>query len=205
MYDFIYEQLEQFAYLSGIIGSVREHADMISIIMMAVGILLCLLGIYIYRYAAAIITFFAVAEMIIILWANRTSWGTIVTAFSVAGVFLAYYIWNAKYISAVILCWASIALYLINARTIEEVIGYIVLMIGCAFAVFSFPVESICISTTVIGTLLLRDLVAFNDRFLWMIAVVFGIALQLVLSKRQSLYDKRYPEWFTARIKKKEK
>lgn len=205
MYDLVYGQFEQFAYLSGIIGYVRENVDVISWTMVAVGIVLCAFGIYAYRYIAALITFFLVAEGIIFLGAGRTSWGTVVTAFAVTGVFLAYYIWNANYWSAIILCLASIALHFANATDAWEIVGYIVLMAGCIFAIAIFPVESICGSTAIIGTLLLKDLFDSNYRFMWIIVAVLGIALQLLLSKKQSLFDKRYPDWLTARIKKKDK
>ena len=204
MYELIHSQFEQFAYVSGIIGLVRENMDSISKGMILLGILLCVFGIFIFRYVSAVITFFLVAGGIIVVGSGRASWGTVVTAFAVAGVFLAYYIWSMNYVPAMVFSLSPIALYLVNAKSVWETIGYIVLMIGCVFVVYGFPVESMCISSTVVGILLLKDLLVLDFPWIWIIVAALGIVLQLMLSKKQSLFDKRYPEWLTTRMKKKE-
>lgn len=193
MSNAITEYIEQFAYLTGKIGKVREKEEIIAYTLIFIGICLCTLGIILYRQMIAVFTFTLVAQGIIFLMGDSSSWGSTVTAFAIIGVVAAYFVWDKKFFDGIILC--MILGGLIAAEyTSSAIIVIIAILAGLALFLL-FPVETICILSTISGVLILRSLFVTLGIGWSVVIGVTGLSLQIILSWKTRVFDKRYPDW----------
>ncbi|MCR5100759.1 MAG: hypothetical protein K6B41_05295 [Butyrivibrio sp.] len=195
MKEFIVDQLSNFAFMTGIIGNMREIDLVFPYIVIAVAGLLCLLGIISFRLVSSAVVFMYLSEVIINIFSDN-EWGKVVVFFVVIGIFAAMITYSRPYLSATIVCCGLIGaeVFLYTYTHFNNVILAIILTILISVIIIlliaTFPVETICIITAVEGALLLKNYIPEH----WMILLFGGLILQLIISYKQTIFSKRYPD-----------
>lgn len=193
MRNVITEYIEQFAYLTGKIGNVREKEAWISIILILLGGCLCVTGIVLYRQIISVFVFSLLAQGIILLMGNSSSWGTTVTTFAILGVASAYIVWDKKYFDGILLCMVLSGL-IASEFIFSLVLTMLAVCVGLVLFLL-FPVETICLLSSVSGAVLLQAIFDTMSPFYGLLLGIVGFAIQMLISLKYSAFDNRYPDW----------
>lgn len=197
MIEVINHWFEIFASETGILGDMRRYQGGGIWVLLALGLLTCILGFKIYRALFSTSLFLLIALVSSTTLGGRMDWGAVVTLFSVAGVALAVlgYGWNR--LGGVLVCVIAGAIMttawslpLLTITLISAVMGILVLV---------FPVITICMTTAVWGSWLFLDalylLTGRNGSYgVWVVLLtIVGFAIQMLISRKQKLFSKVCP------------
>ena len=194
-----------FAEKTGIGGKICPRETDIRIALTAVGVLLVLFGIGIYRLLTAVLLFGVLAAVLVSVLDGKIGWGAVVTAFVLIGCLFACFsfLWktaDAMVIGAMVLAYVGWSVYpawwtvLIGAA-----VGFLVTGL--------FPLYGVTAFCAAMGTILLMEQAIFFQKIPgtptlpWIPAVIvhcFGFAgfcFQLfVLGRKQKLFKKTMPD-----------
>lgn len=205
MVELIIRLFQKFAYEMGILGEIRLYGQFGTICLTVLAVLALLMGLRVYRAVFSLIVFMAIALASSLLLSGKTGWGEIVTCFAVVGTVLAFLAYKWNYLGGAVVC-GMIACGLV--WTAGGAIWQAVLCTALAvvLAVF-FPVISINLITSLWGSCVLTELLPIPEG-IWMVLMIaaFGFAIQMFTSRKQDIFQKKYPaavtHWMEQRKRK---
>lgn len=204
MVDIISDWFTKFAFETGIIGEIRQYHYLVLWIFLAAGVFACFFGFRVYQVYFSIFIFFVIAYFSSILLRQWFNWGAIVTFFAVIGIAVALlgYRWNrfgGTVICGVFGIWIGQALGLTTALAV--VLGFL-----AAIFVILFPVIAISTISALWGAMMIADtFIRITEMGSTMILQICGVILltvagasvQLLLSRKQTLFEKTSPDRLT--------
>lgn len=199
MIPLIQEGVLRFARETGILAQLERYETAALWVLAALGLLLCLAGIRVYRACCAGLLFLLTAALTCVLLRDRAAWREVVTCFSVLGVTLSFLalFWNR--LDACLICAAigGCAGWLLT----EGMWGAMLLGLTCLILTLTFPVETLRILTAAMGSRILWEAAAVGGWELpWPVMIptaALGYLVQRLSSRRQMLFKKARPDWVT--------
>lgn len=116
------------------------------------------------------------------------------TAFAIIGGILAFIAYEWKYAGAFFLGAVIAGTFLFQMRC-----SLLIVILGGVLGgilVYNFPVIGVSFGTACFGGFMLSELITFSWLSGWPSAILFtvaGFAIQMLLSKKQTLFGKKYP------------
>ncbi|MCZ2222402.1 MAG: hypothetical protein LC122_02060 [Chitinophagales bacterium] len=172
-----------FAFETGILGSIKEFANYGSIFLVVLTWLSLFFGIKIYRTVFSILSFIATTLAVCLIMENYATWGAIVTTFSVIGVVTAFIGYKMKIIGASIL--SSVILVLAISLFYSNIMVLWIIFIVSCFAAFLYPAISISFTSALWGSLMILDMNIMNGAIFVVILGIVGFAFQLYIGKNK--------------------
>ena len=135
-------------------------------------------GFYIYRLYFCATFFYLYVTLCTLVLPRFISWPRVVAFFSVSGVMLTFLIYKSARFGGAVIC-----------GVIAGMIGYMIM--GILLFLY-FPVHTVCLLMAMFGGLGLSSLYGYPDYMGAAVGAVFTI-IQLLLTRKQTLFEKRYP------------
>lgn len=180
-----------FAYVTGIAGEIWKYQQFGWYVLLAIGILACFLGFYVYRFYVSGMLFGAVTILICTLMNPSSNWGAVVTCFSVVGVILAFLSYRWAHLDAYI--FSCVATGLMGWVLFGNAVGACCMAAAAFVIIRTFPVIGICMISSIAGAWILAEMMGSNLASGIGIAVA-GIFLQMIMSRKQKLFSSPVPE-----------
>ena len=172
-----------FAFETGILGSIKEFANYGSIFLVVLTWLSLFFGIKIYRTVFSILSFIATTLAVCLIMENYATWGAIVTTFSVIGVVTAFIGYKMKIIGASIL--SSVILVLAISLFYSNImVLWIIFIVSCLVS-FLYPAISISFTSALWSSLMILDMNIMNGAIFVVILGIVGFAFQLYIGKNK--------------------
>ena len=172
-----------FAFETGILGSIKEFANYGSIFLVVLTWLSLFFGIKIYRTVFSILSFIATTLAVCLIMENYATWGAIVTTFSVIGVVTAFIGYKMKIIGASIL--SSLILVLAIGLVYSNILVLWIIFIVSCFAAFLYPAIFISFTSALWSSLMILDMNIMNGAIFVVILGIVGFAFQLYIGKNK--------------------
>ena len=172
-----------FAFETGILGSIKEFANYGSIFLVVLTWLSLFFGIKIYRTVFSILSFIATTLAVCLIMENYATWGAIVTTFSVIGVVTAFIGYKMKIIGASIL--SSVILVLAISLFYSNImVLWIIFIVSCLVS-FLYPAISISFTSALWSSLMILDMNIMNGAIFVVILGIVGFVFQLYIGKNK--------------------
>lgn len=208
MADLLKENIFCFARQTGIEEEILRYENVLDGMILLLGIAACFFGFKIYRQLFAVILFLTAAFLFSYFMKESVDWGAVVTCFSTVGVLLAFLglFWNR--LGGCVICGLIIGQ--ISWLASQSVLATVVIIFLSVLCVLTFPVISICISTSIWGAMILYNVLpvsgAAGKRILIYAVVTFiGIAVQFLVNRQQTLFEKPYPDYVSYKIEQRKR
>ena len=172
-----------FAFETGILGSIKEFANYGSIFLVVLTWLSLFFGIKIYRTVFSILSFIATTLAVCLIMENYATWGAIVTTFSVIGVVTAFIGYKMKIIGASIL--SSLILVLAISLVYSNILVLWIIFIVSCFAAFLYPAIFISFTSALWGSLMILDMNIMNGAIFVVILGIVGFVFQLYIGNNK--------------------
>lgn len=172
-----------FAFETGILGSIKEFANYGSIFLVVLTWLSLFFGIKIYRTVFSILSFIATTLAVCLIMENYATWGAIVTTFSVIGVVTAFIGYKMKIIGASIL--SSLILVLAISLVYSNILVLWIIFIVSCFAAFLYPAIFISFTSALWSSLMILDMNIMNGAIFVVILGIVGFAFQLYIGNNK--------------------
>ena len=172
-----------FAFETGILGSIKEFANYGSIFLVVLTWLSLFFGIKIYRTVFSILSFIATTLAVCLIMENYATWGAIVTTFSVIGVVTAFIGYKMKIIGASIL--SSLILVLAISLVYSNILVLWIIFIVSCLVSFLYPAISISFTSALWSSLMILDMNIMNGAIFVVILGIVGFAFQLYIGKNK--------------------
>ena len=172
-----------FAFETGILGSIKEFANYGSIFLVVLTWLSLFFGIKIYRTVFSILSFIATTLAVCLIMENYATWGAIVTTFSVIGVVTACIGYKMKIIGASIL--SSLILVLAISLVYSNILVLWIIFIVSCLVSFLYPAISISFTSALWSSLMILDMNIMNGAIFVVILGIVGFAFQLYIGKNK--------------------
>lgn len=192
MVKLLVEWFELFAAETGILGEIRQYQELGILLLAALAVLSCFLGVRTFRLIVAVWMYIMVILLSCVLFRDRMDWGAVTVFFSVVGfvtAFLAFQ-WNR---AGIVITTALIAAAFGGAAGFPLLGLVLCSLLGGALAV-RFPGAAVCGATAAFGGVLLAGLLPLSRGMCVLMAVVFtaaGLGLQLFLAERGGLLRRK--------------
>lgn len=208
MTEVIVELFQRFAFETGIMGEVRQYGQMGMVILTMLAAVALVLGFKTFRAFFSFLVFIGVTVLSCILLENVADWGEITTCFSVIGTVLALLAYKWHRLGGCIICALIAAL---TVWTVNE--SFLIALLLGVLAIIStllFPVITICLATSLWGSLVLSELLLVTTDIYVIVGVwLAGFAIQMLTNSRQRLFLKKCPDkmthWLEQRKRKRKK
>lgn len=172
-----------FAFETGILGSIKEFANYGSIFLVVLTWLSLFFGIKIYRTVFSILSFIATTLAVCLIMENYATWGAIVTTFSVIGVVTAFIGYKMKIIGASIL--SSLILVLAIGLVYSNILVLWIIFIVSCFAAFLYPAIFISFTSALWSSLMILDMNIMNGAIFVVILGIVGFVFQLYIGNNK--------------------
>ncbi len=172
-----------FAFETGILGSIKEFANYGSIFLVVLTWLSLFFGIKIYRTVFSILSFIATTLAVCLIMENYATWGAIVTTFSVIGVVTAFIGYKMKIIGASIL--SSLILVLAISLVYSNILVLWIIFIVSCFAAFLYPAIFISFTSALWSSLMILDMNIMNGAIFVVILGIVGFVFQLYIGNNK--------------------
>lgn len=172
-----------FAFETGILGSIKEFANYGSIFLVVLTWFSLFFGIKIYRTIFSILSFIGTTLIVCLIMESYATWGAIVTTFSVLGVVTAFIGYKMKIIGASIL--TSIILVLVISLIYSNIFVLWIIFIVSCFISFLYPSVFISFSSALWSSLMILDMNIIKSIILVVILGIVGFAFQLYIGKNK--------------------
>ena len=172
-----------FAFETGILGSIKEFANYGSIFLVVLTWLSLFFGIKIYRTVFSILSFIATTLAVCLIMENYATWGAIVTTFSVIGVVTAFIGYKMKIIGASIL--SSLILVLAISLVYSNILVLWIIFIVSCFAAFLYPAIFISFTSALWSSLMILDMNIMNGAIFVLILGIVGFVFQLYIGNNK--------------------
>lgn len=172
-----------FAFETGILGSIKEFANYGSIFLVVLTWLSLFFGIKIYRTVFSILSFIATTLAVCLIMENYATWGAIVTTFSVIGVVTAFIGYKMKIIGASIL--SSLILVLAISLFYSNIMVLWIIFIVSCFVSFLYPAISISFTSALWSSLMILDMNIMNGAIFVVILGIVGFVFQLYIGNNK--------------------
>ena len=172
-----------FAFETGILGSIKEFANYGSIFLVVLTWLSLFFGIKIYRTVFSILSFIATTLAVCLIMENYATWGAIVTTFSVIGVVTAFIGYKMKIIGASIL--SSLILVLAIGLVYSNILVLWIIFIVSCFAAFLYPAIFISFTSALWSSLMILDMNIMNGAIFVLILGIVGFVFQLYIGNNK--------------------
>ena len=172
-----------FAFETGILGSIKEFANYGSIFLVVLTWLSLFFGIKIYRTVFSILSFIATTLAVCLIMENYATWGAIVTTFSVIGVVTAFIGYKMKIIGASIL--SSVILVLAISLVYSNILVLWIIFIISCFVSFLYPSVSISFTSALWSSLMILDMNIMNGAIFVVILGIVGFVFQLYIGNNK--------------------
>lgn len=172
-----------FAFETGILGSIKEFANYGSIFLVVLTWLSLFFGIKIYRTVFSILSFIATTLAVCLIMENYATWGAIVTTFSVIGVVTAFIGYKMKIIGASIL--SSLILVLAISLFYSNIMVLWIIFIVSCFAAFLYPAIFISFTSALWSSLMILDMNIMNGAIFVVILGIVGFVFQLYIGNNK--------------------
>ena len=172
-----------FAFETGILGSIKEFANYGSIFLVVLTWLSLFFGIKIYRTVFSILSFIATTLAVCLIMENYATWGAIVTTFSVIGVVTAFIGYKMKIIGASIL--SSLILVLAISLVYSNILVLWIIFIVSCLVSFLYPAISISFTSALWSSLMILDMNIMNGAIFVVILGIVGFVFQLYIGNNK--------------------
>ena len=170
------------------------------IILAVVFTIALVVGFYFFRFYHSVLFFGAYIYICVLLLSRIMNWQNTVAIFSVSGVFLAFLFYKSIHFGSLFLCGflGGLMGYMIFPN-----IFFVAFFVVLAMVVtFYFPVHGICAYMAFFGALGLSSL--FNlPVYVGIIAGALFSVFQIFITRKQSVFDKRYADKIQYMLDKK--
>lgn len=196
MAKLLVELFELFAAETGILGEIRQYQELGILLLAALAVLSCFLGVRTFRLIVAVWMYITVILLSCVLFRDRMDWGAITVFFSIMGFVMAFlaFQWNR---AGIVIVTALIATAFGGAAGFPLLGLILCALAGGALAV-RFPGAAVCGATAAFGGVLLAGILPGllplpRGAFIPMAVVLTaaGLGLQLFLAERGGLLRRR--------------
>lgn len=194
----IMELFLRFSLETGILDTVNENIEFLSGVLLLVAVLTCFFGFNIYRVEFSVLVFVAVTLVCCFIMGNRTDWGTVTTVFAVLGTAFAFFAFRWHRLGGFFVCGliaAAVAWIMTQSIWVTIVAGVL-----AGILLLLFPVIMLCLMTSLCGTLIIygfkSDITFLHGmgNQVFVIIMAAGFALQMLINRKQKLFEKKYPK-----------
>ena len=204
MAGIIIELFQRFAFETGISGEIRQYGQIGMMALIMLGAFALVLGFKIYRIYFSLLLFICVTILSSILLSGKANWGEITTFFSVFGTIVALLAYQCYKVGGCVVCGLLSGIF---GWIISDSIG--IALLFCALVVIAtlkFPVITICLVTSLFGSLIICELLLTNENPYVISAIwVSGFAVQMLINRRQKIFAKIYPDKVTHWLEQKKR
>lgn len=200
----------RFSLETGILDTVNENIELLSVVLLFLAVLTCFFGFNVYRAEFSVLVFIGVTLICCFIMRDRTDWGTVTTTFAVLGTAFAFFAFRWHRLGGFVICGvtAAAAVWLITQSIwITAAAGVL-----AGILLLLFPVIMICLMTSLWGMLVIYGfredipLLYGRGRFIFVVIMAAGFVLQMIINRKQILFAKVYPRrlehWMEKRRKK---
>ncbi|MDD3138411.1 MAG: hypothetical protein PHX08_05505 [Lachnospiraceae bacterium] len=204
MAEIIIELFQRFSFETGISGEVRQYGQIGMMALIMLGAFALVMGFKTYRIFFSLVLFICITVLSSVLLSGKANWGEITTFFSVVGTIVALLAYQCYKMGGCVICGLIGGIF---GWILTDSIG--IALLFCALAIIAtlkFPVITICLFTSLFGSLIICELLLTSGNpFVISAICASGYAVQMLINRRQKIFAKIYPDKVTHWLEKKKR